>query len=129
MSVKLLLGVYFQNMHSAITGSLQDADGTIQTGVLGWYGYGLASALHTVLQDAPQAKHLTVFCNHQGLVEAFTRPIRLALPDTRKQGRKTIPCGNENQWNVARDLAHYERWQFVYTVNIPKAKELYDSKR
>ena len=126
MKSTLILGLYFSNLHSACMASLHTADG-LQTGVLTWYGYGLASALHQILQEAKPigASQLSVLCNHEKFVGDFTRPIRLALPDVRKEGKKQIPCGNENQWDVARDLARYEKWQFLYSDNIPKAKELW----
>jgi len=128
MKSTLIIGLYFKDMHTACMASLRAAAG-LQTGVLTWHGHGLASALHKILQEAKpiNASHLKVLCNHPGLVDAFTPPVRLALPDVRKVGRKQIPCGNENQWDVARDLCHYERWQIVLS-EAPKAKGLWYEK-
>ncbi len=124
----LIIGLYHKNKHSAMLASLLLSAAEVQTGALEWHGFGLASALHLALAEAQliQAKHLIIFCNHKGLVDAFTSPVRLALPDEHKVGRKKIPCGNENQWAVARDLCRYQSWQMNYTENLPNSKQLWD---
>lgn len=126
MKNNLILGLYCKDLKSACMGSLETEQG-IETGVMRWAGAGIASALHQILLEAQplNAKRLTVLCNHQGLVGTFTKPIRLALPDVRKAGRKQIPCGNDNMWNVARDLCRYESWRIVYLENLPKSMELW----
>lgn len=128
MKNNLILGLYCKAQHSACMASLETENG-LQTGVIQWTGFGIASALHQILQEAQilNARRLTVLCNHQGLVGTFTKPIRLALPDVRKEGRRMIPCGNENMWNVARDLCHYESWRIVYLESLPKSMELWDA--
>lgn len=128
MKNNLILGLYCKDLKSACMGSLETEQG-IETGVMRWAGAGIASALHQILLEAQplNAKRLTVLCNHPGLVDAFTKPVRLALPDVRKEGKKQIPCGNEHQWAVARDLCRYESWRIVYLENLPKAKELWDA--
>lgn len=128
MKNNLILGLYCKHCAVACMASLETENG-LQTGVLQWAGFGIASALHQILQEAQMlnAKRLTVLCNHQGLVGTFTKPVRLALPDVRKEGRKQIPCGNENMWNVARGLCRYESWRIVYLENLPKSKELWDA--
>jgi len=126
MKNNLILGLYCKAQHSACMASLETEQG-IETGVIQWTGFGIASALHQILQEAQplNARRLTVLCNHQGLVGTFTKPIKLALPDVRKEGRRMIPCGNENMWNVARALCHYQSWRMAYLENLPKAKELW----
>jgi len=138
MKNNLILGLYCKAQHSACMASLETENG-LQTGVLQWTGFGIASALHQILQEAQviKARRLMVLCNHQGLVGTFTatrsrngekiQKIALALPDVRKEGRRMIPCGNENMWNVARDLCRYESWRIVYLENLPKSKELWDA--
>ena len=124
----LIIGLYYQNQHSALLASVALSAAEVQTGALSYHGFGLASALHNALIQVQPigAKHLIIFCNHKGLVEAFTRPIRLALPDERKEGRKKIPCGNDNQWAVARDLCRYQSWTMSYTENLPNSKQLWE---
>ena len=128
MKNNLILGLYCKDLRSACMASL-DTENGLETGVMRWAGPGIASALHQILQEAHaiNAKRLTVLCNHPGLVNAFTSPVRLALPDVRKEGKKQIPCGNEHQWAVARALCRYESWRIVYLENLPKAKELWDA--
>ncbi len=128
MKNNLILGLYCKNLKSACMASLETENG-LETGVMRWSGSGIASALYQILQDAQSinAKRLTVLCNHPGLVSAFTKPVRLALPDVRKEGRKMIPCGNGHQWAVARGLCRYESWRIVYLENLPKSKELWDA--
>lgn len=134
MKNNLILGLYCKHQHSACMASLETENG-LQTGVLQWTGFGIASALHQILQEAQplKAKRLTVLCNHQGLVGTFTKPIRLALPDLRQaqvphgpRACRVVPCGNDNMWNVARDLCRYESWRIVYLENLPKSQELWD---
>jgi len=128
MKNNLILGLYCKAQHSACMASLETEQG-LETGVIQWAGFGIASALHQILQEAQTitARRLTVLCNHQGLVGTFTKPVRLALPDVRKEGRRMIPCGNDNMWNVARDLCRYESWRIAYLENLPKSKELWNA--
>lgn len=127
MKNNLILGLYCKDLRSACMASLETENG-LETGVIRWAGTGIASALQQILQDAQplNAKRLTILCNHPGLVSAFTKPVRLALPDVRKEGKKQIPCGNEHQWAVARALCRYESWRIVYLENLPKSKELWN---
>ena len=126
MKNTLILGLYVKDKKAACMGSLETDEG-MQTGVVQWAGEGIASALHKILQDVQpiRARRLVVLCNHVGLVDTFTAPIRLALPDVRKEGKKLVPCGNENMWAVTRDLCRYEQWKIVYLENLPKSMELW----
>lgn len=138
MKNNLILGLYCKQQHSACMASLETEQG-IEPGVIQWTGFGIASALHQILQEAQtiNARRLTVLCNHAGLVGTFSsvkgkrgekiQKIALALPDVRKEGRKQIPCGNENMWNVARALCRYESWRIVYLENLPKSQELWNA--
>lgn len=128
MKNNLILGLYCKAQHSACMASLETETG-IETGVIQWTGFGIASALQQILQDVHviHARRLIVLCNHPGLVGTFTKPVRLALPDVRQVKRKQIPCGNENMWNLARALCHYESWRMVYLENLPKSQELWNA--
>lgn len=139
----VVLGLYYADKKAAICGSYIDGYGDVHKGAIEWFGDGLASALHVALQDAKPipALYLLVFCNHQGLVDAFTKPVSLALPNkgekvyqkppftTKKDwGYMQIPTGNENQWNLIRSLCHYRKWKIVYSDLLPVSQAYYESR-
>lgn len=139
----ILLGLYYANKRAAICGSYIDKYGEITKGVVEWFGDGLASALHSALQEIKPipALYLLVFCNHKGLVDAFTGPVKLALPDKgekvyqkppftskREWGYMHTPTGNKNQWNLIRSLCHYRKWKIVYSDLLPVSQAYYEQR-
>lgn len=139
----LLLGLYYADRQAAICGSYIDSYGDVHKGAVEWFGDGLASALHSALQEARPipALHLLVFCNHRGLVDVFTKSVKLALPDKgekfyckppftskKEWGYRHVPTGNENQWNLIRSLCHYRKWKIVYSDLLPVSQKYYESR-
>lgn len=132
----LIVGQYCKDDQSAIVCSLRGEDGQITPGVMTWTGKGVASALHAALVDAQQfrAKRLEVLTNHEALATVYTpqrvegapKP-KICLPLYKVS--KQIVCGSaDNIWAVARELARFERWKFLYVEQLPKAGELWRSK-
>jgi len=133
----VVLGLYYANRQAAICGSYIDRYGDVTKGIIEWFGDGLASALHDALQEVKliPALYLLVFCNHRGLVDAFTRPVKLALPDKGEKVKANfpfksyhVPTGNDNQWNLIRSLCHYRQWKIVYSDLLPVSQQLYESR-
>lgn len=120
----LSIGLYYQDKCSAIIAFADDEK-------LQWTGLGLIGALHDFLGQVPErplwGRRLEILTNARDLVRLFTPPIRLALPESKSVGRKAIPCGNDLQWLLARDLCRYERWKIAYAPVLPATQKLWQT--
>lgn len=131
----LIVGVYFFKGRSTIIGSFYQGE----KGVVLVTGIGCLGLLTKALQDAPLSDDLRIYTNYEDLVKVYAKPVKLPLPNERKekysftdkQGQtqwrtRDVRYGNDAQWDLLRAMSRYWKWSMQYVEDLPACREWWE---
>ena len=131
----LIIGLYFFEGRSTLIGSFYQGE----RGVALVTGEGCLGILTNALRSAPLSDELRVYTNYEDLVKVYARPVKLPLPNERKEkysfvdkaGKtqwrtREVRYGNDAQWNLLRAMSRYWKWSIAHAEDLPTCREWWE---
>lgn len=125
----LILGIFTNNGLTAITGSVEQANGQIEKDAIGVVASDVFQATAMALTDAAviRAGGVKIYTNDTKLVDFLTPPIRVKPTEaTFVKGHGYVPSGGDpNQWQILYKLFVCGRWQIQRVSKLPGTEAIY----